>query len=115
MEEIQQVRGFNTCVEASISDALTKFWELEEIVQPRILSVEDQFDEDLLNKNITRNADGCLVLRLPFSQREISSSLDNSRKIACARLFRSIKTESETRSSIKLTLTSCKNMSNWDT
>lgn len=51
-----------------IQDQLTKFWEIEEIEQPKLLSDEEQYCEEFFKLTTTRNDEGRFVVSIPLKE-----------------------------------------------
>ena len=69
--------------ELNLEDRIKKFWEVEEISVPSIVSDEERYCEEIYQKTTVRNTDGRYVVNLPFVEaypREVS--LGNSHSIA---------------------------------
>ncbi|XP_075163097.1 uncharacterized protein LOC142235722 [Haematobia irritans] len=75
--------------EISLSDELTRFWEVEELPRRRFLSPSDQFCEDLYRRTTRRTSNGRYVVSLPFKDNSSGrSSIGFSRNNAAARFYR---------------------------
>lgn len=66
------------------TDVLQKFWEMEDFPEPKPMSVEDQYCEDLFRTTTTRDQNGRYCVRLPFISEEAKSTLGESKSIAIA-------------------------------
>lgn len=54
------------CVAEPLDSAIRKFWELEEVNVPPVLSLDDKLCEEYYTRTTTRNSDGRYVVSLPF-------------------------------------------------
>ena len=52
------VHGLHTSVEPTLSEVLSKFWQIEEVPSIPLLSPEDQRCEDHYSKTVSRNEQG---------------------------------------------------------
>lgn len=68
------------CAVDPLDSAVRKFWELEEVVVPPILSPDDRDCEDIYAHTTTREDDGRYTVALPFKGDVFS--LGNSRRLA---------------------------------
>lgn len=72
-------------LEDSLNNALTRFWEIEEIHTPvSTLSPEEVYVEEHFLKTHSRNSDGSFTVRLPFCPNANPDSLNNrERSLNC--------------------------------
>lgn len=64
---------------------LTKFWEIEEVSEKKVLSPEDKKCEEYYSSTVQRNPDGRYVVSIPF--KTSPQALGESKRKAMARLF----------------------------
>ena len=75
----------NFACDSSMNVELSKFWELEEIPNTRILSPDEVACEELFAKTTLRNPDGRYLVRLPFNEKR--DEIGDSRNLALRRLY----------------------------
>ncbi|XP_066585627.1 uncharacterized protein [Prorops nasuta] len=86
------VNAYHTIADSTLSDFLTKFWQLEEVpAATKHLSPEEEYCEQYFSSTYYRNSEGRFVVRLPFVRRE---PFIDSRDIAVSCLVRSEKRRS---------------------
>ncbi|CAB0028280.1 unnamed protein product [Trichogramma brassicae] len=85
------VSAYHIRTEPSLSQALQKFWELEEIPASKILTPDEQFCEKLYLDTVIRRKNGRFAVRLPLRSPE---TIVATREIAAASLIRSEKQRS---------------------
>lgn len=73
------------CTADPLDSAIRKFWELEEVIVPPILSPDDKICEEFYSHTTSRDSDGRYVVALPFKGDE--HSLGNSRQASERRFY----------------------------
>lgn len=73
------------CTTDPLDSAVRKFWEIEEVDVPSILSPDDTLCEEFYTRTTTRDSDGRYVVALPFKG-EVES-LGNSRQVSERRFY----------------------------
>lgn len=73
------------CVDDCLNSAVRKFWELEEVNVPPIISPDDKVCEEIYNSTTSREDDGRYVVALPFKGNV--QSLGDSRQASERRFF----------------------------
>lgn len=73
------VNSSNTLITSlePINNTLKKFWEIEEIDQPKIISPDDQLCENIFTSTTTRDDQGRYIVALPFKN-NVTSLQSNS-------------------------------------
>ncbi|XP_059217691.1 uncharacterized protein LOC131994814 [Stomoxys calcitrans] len=75
--------------EISLDKEISRFWEVENIPQKRVLSQDDRFCEELYQRTTKRNLEGRYVVSLPFKQDYPDKlCLGQSKSNAMAQFFR---------------------------
>ncbi|XP_023248115.1 uncharacterized protein LOC111643952 [Copidosoma floridanum] len=80
------IRAFHTHTEPSLSQLVSRFWEIEEVPRKSLLTADEEKCEELFANSYSRNENGRFVVRLPFAKRP---NFLGSRDIAAACLARS--------------------------
>ena len=75
----------NFACDSSMNFELSKFWELEEIPNARIVSPDEVACEELFAKTTLRNPDGRYLVRLPFNEKR--DEIGYSRNLALRCLY----------------------------
>ncbi|XP_045541500.1 uncharacterized protein LOC123723000 [Papilio machaon] len=73
------------CTADPLDSVIRKFWELEEVDAPPVLSPDDKFCEDFYSSTTSRASDGRYVVALPF--KVDVSCLGNSRQASERRFY----------------------------
>ncbi|XP_055912786.1 uncharacterized protein LOC129946567 [Eupeodes corollae] len=86
-------------------DVLEKFWELEEVSQPKIQKNEDKQCEQFYKETHYRKSNGRYVVKIPFNQETMQTmQLGESKNRAIAR-FRQLETQLNKNQNLKLEYT----------
>ncbi|XP_075163039.1 uncharacterized protein LOC142235663 [Haematobia irritans] len=88
----RRIISVSHCTRVSVSDQLTKFWEIEEVSRKPSVSEDDRICERIFQSSITRTAEGRYQVDLPFrSDVNPSSAFGSSRYIALCQFLRNEK------------------------
>lgn len=87
------------CSVESLESAVQKFWDLEEVNVPPILSRDDKESEDIYHRTTVRDIDGRYTVALPF--KGDTSTLGDSRRLA-ERCFLCLERKMQTSPKLKL-------------
>ncbi|XP_076384377.1 uncharacterized protein LOC143262794 [Megalopta genalis] len=69
-EQVAKGKSSRSLHASSLDNALTKFWEIEEIAERKNLSSEEQACENHFVENTVRDVHGRYIVRLPFNDRK---------------------------------------------
>lgn len=74
---------------------LKKLWEVEEhpFNDERVLSVEEQFCENLFNETTTRDSAGKFIVRLPFNEKKSELGESSKSKQVALKRFNHLEAE----------------------
>ncbi|XP_076382766.1 uncharacterized protein LOC143260626 [Megalopta genalis] len=84
-EQVAKGKPSRSLHASSLDNALTKFWEIEEIAERKNLSSEEQACENHFVENTVRDVHGRYIVRLPFNDRK--NFIGESRGLALKRFY----------------------------